>query len=175
MDRLKKDLHWFEKLQTGPDAEKQETSRTDIEDMEITTVNLQKFIAEAGRWIDEVSHHLETPDRKDRAWSALRSVMHTLRDRIPPEESFQLSAQLPMLIRGLYFESYKYSAVSEKFNADELLKRIEDGMSPGTDVSAEDAFRAVLQVLYDHVSEGEMSDIYATMPKSIRRLWDKNR
>lgn len=172
MDQLKKDLHWFEKLESKTGKPRAEG---DTSEMKVTPVNLQKFMEDAGKWIDDVSYHLGVPERKDWGWSALRSVMHALRDRMPVEEAFQLSAQLPMLIRGLFFESYHYSPVPAKFHWKEMLKRIENEMNPGIDIPVEKVFSAVLQVLYDNISEGEMNDVYATLPKDIRHFWDENR
>lgn len=137
-------------------------------------VNVEKYVEDAERWIDEVSVYLKTGDRKDRAWNALRGVLHAIRDRIPPEEVFQLSAQFPMLIRGLFFEGYNLNNKPEKFHLEELKDRVEMALGPAVDYKGETAFKAVLLVLYDHVSEGEMKDIYATLPKDIRQLWDKS-
>ena len=46
---------------------------------------------------------LGTDDRQD-AYRAVRGVLHTLRDRLPVEESAQLAAQLPTLLRGVFYE-----------------------------------------------------------------------
>jgi uncharacterized protein (DUF2267 family) len=34
-------------------------------------------------------------------------MLHALRDRLPPEIAVHLSAQLPMLVRGIYYEGWK--------------------------------------------------------------------
>ncbi|MCW9705864.1 DUF2267 domain-containing protein [Fodinibius salsisoli] len=165
MEKERKELHWYENVE--PDFSTAEEG-SDKEDQK--KVSLAKYAADAYQWIEEVSVELEEQERKDIAWSVLRGVLHAIRDRLIPEEMFQLSAQLPMLIRGLYFEGYHYGDKPEKFHVEELEKRIKAAVA--FPVDAKQAFKAVLQVLYKHISKGELNDIYATMPKDIKQLWD---
>ncbi|MDR8393237.1 DUF2267 domain-containing protein [Aliifodinibius sp. S!AR15-10] len=183
MDKQQKELHWFEKLPAekrkskhskvrGSSKERKPKKQTSMSKKK--DVSLEKYTEEADRWIDEVAVYLKTADRRDWAWSALRGVLHAIRDRITPEEVFQLSAQLPMLLRGLFLEGYNLNNKPEKFHLTDLIDRIEISMGPGVTLKPESAFKAVLLVLQDHVSEGEINDIYATLPKDIRQLWDKS-
>lgn len=56
-------------------------------------------------WLDELMKELGWQERQ-RAYHALRAVLHTLRDRLPVDEAAHLAAQLPMLIRGIYYEGW---------------------------------------------------------------------
>ena len=62
-------------------------------------VNFEKHIKNAYSWLDEIARTAGTPDRTDWAYNALKSVLHTIRDRTTVEEVFHLSAQLPLFIR----------------------------------------------------------------------------
>ena len=64
-----------------------------------------KTIQESNLWIKDVMERLDTLDRHH-AYSALRAVLHGLRDRIGPENAAHLGAQLPMLMRGLFYEGW---------------------------------------------------------------------
>lgn len=183
MDQQRKELHWFETLpEEGPKSGKQRTksrnkdeSKPQVKAMKNQNlINLEKYTEETERWIDEVAVLIKAGDRKDWAWNALRGVLQTLRDRITPVEVFHLSAQLPMLIRGLFLEGYHISDKPEKFRVGELKDRIEGVLGPAVTIEPEAAFKGVLLVLHDHVSEGELDDIYRSLPKDIRRLWDKS-
>jgi Uncharacterized conserved protein (DUF2267) len=38
---------------------------------------------------------------------ALRSVLHVLRNRLTPEQAVHLGAQLPLLVRGIFYEGWR--------------------------------------------------------------------
>lgn len=62
-----------------------------------------KTVQESNLWLKDVMEWLDTRDRHH-AYSTLRAVLHPLRDRIGPESAAHLGAQLPMLLRGLFYE-----------------------------------------------------------------------
>ena len=61
------------------------------------TNQVLKAIEEAYQWPKE---------RRQQSYAALRAVLHALRDRLPVQESADLAAQLPVLIRGIYYEGW---------------------------------------------------------------------
>ena len=65
---------------------------------------LDHTVQETNIWLKAVAEQLQL-DRHD-AYIALRAVLHALRDRLPPEVAVHLGAQLPMLVRGLYYEGW---------------------------------------------------------------------
>ena len=127
-------------------------------------------IQETNTWLNEIADAMGHPDRQV-AYHALRGVLHALRDRLTLAEMFNLSAQLPMLIRGIYFEGYKASNKPEKFHLDEFLARVNKEVRMAGHVDPEKATRAVFQVIEHHVTMGEIEDIRAGLPRDIRRLW----
>lgn len=59
------------------------------------------------------------------AYHALRGVLFTLRDRPTPDEAAHLAAQLPLLVRGIYYEGYQPSNKPERYrDKDEWLRRV---------------------------------------------------
>ena len=138
-------------------------------------VNFDKHCKEANEWLLEIGDRAGYPDRTDWAYGCLKAVLHTLRDRTTVEEVFQLSAQLPVLIRGIYFEGYKPFGKPDKMNVEEFMSRIKKELGNSNPVSADDAFRVVLEVLYEKTSKGEMDDIRGQMPKAIQKIWNKYR
>jgi uncharacterized protein (DUF2267 family) len=134
-------------------------------------------------WLKEIVQALG-PDRR-RAYQTLRAVLHCLRDRLTVEETVQLGAQLPMLVRGFYYEGWVPTGKPKKIRSrDEFLGRISERLPSAQlidpEVAArvsvqlinpEVAARVVFQVLENHVSPGEIGDVVATLPQEIRTLW----
>ena len=104
--------------------------------------------------------------------STLRAVLHALRDRLTVAEAADLGAQLPMLIRGLYFEGWtpKGKPVKER-RREEFLAHIAGAFRGHAEVFPEEVAWAVFKVLANHVSAGEIGDIKHVLPGPIRALW----
>lgn len=137
-----------------------------------TMVNFEKFCNETQSWVREIAENMRTPERTDWALNALRAVLHTLRDRTMLQEVFHLSAQLPVMVRGIYFEGYEPNNKPLKMNADEFMNTVKKRMGPGVEVPPGEAIRAVMAVLYSRVSIGELDDIRGSMPKDIQKMWN---
>ncbi len=136
-------------------------------------INFEKYGNETQLWVAEIAEYMHCPGKTGQAYSALKAVLHTIRDRSTIQEVFQLSAQLPVLIRGIYFEGYKPAGKPDKMNAEEFLQKIKQRMGPSAEVPPSEALKAVLTILYEKTSPGEMEDIKGLMPKDIRNLWSR--
>src|SRR3990167_4516276 len=74
--------------------------------MTVDTVNVFEHTIEVTHtWLHDLNVRLGWQDRH-RAYMALRGVLHALRDRLSVDDASHLAAQLPMLIRGFYYEGY---------------------------------------------------------------------
>lgn len=122
-------------------------------------------------WLNDIMQELGWEDRH-KAYLALRTTLHALRDRLSVEETAQLGAQLPMLIRGLYYEGWDPTGKPEKVrHKTAFLAPIRDHFRDDWQVDPEEVARAVLKVLTQHVSEGEIADIKHCLPTELRALW----
>ena len=119
-----------------------------------------RTVHKTNAWLKEVMHRLGRDDRHA-AYLALRATLHMLRDRLTLEEVAQLGAQLPMLVRGFYYEGWDPTdnPVRER-SFDGFLAGI--AMELPNDLDPEDAARAVFAVLAARVGEGEIADITHT-------------
>ena len=105
-------------------------------------------------WLDEIIDDLHT-DRQT-AWHVLGAVMRPLRDRLPPGLSAHLSAELPLLVRGCYFDQWKPGAEKLKERSlAEFLERVSDGLRDTKPIGSLDAVRAVFSVLETEIGRVE--------------------
>jgi uncharacterized protein (DUF2267 family) len=122
-------------------------------------------------WINDLMEKLDWDDRH-RAYKALRVVLHTLRDRLPLQEVVDLGAQLPMLIRGLYYEGWKPGAPTVKMRKrEEFLIPVEEAFRDEPDIRPEEVAWGVFRLLASHVSKGEIDDVLQTLQTDLRTLW----
>jgi uncharacterized protein (DUF2267 family) len=136
--------------------------------LEVFDASLQKTQV----WFNDLMAELDWDDKPQKAYLALRTVLHALRDRLTVEEALHLSAQLPMLIRGFYFEGWNLKGKPHKErHKEDFFAHIENAFKKDPSVSPQRVTRAVFKVLSKHVSAGEIEDIKHIMPKELQELW----
>ncbi len=129
-----------------------------------------KALQKAGAWIREIAEELDTEDEQ-LAYQALRAVLHALRDRLNADEAVQLAAQLPVLVRGIYFEGWDPSKTPVKArHREEFLDLVRRHAGKYDRLDPEKAVPAMFAVLKRHVSEGEIRDVTEALPGDIREL-----
>lgn len=123
-------------------------------------------------WLGELMQQLGWDDRH-RAYHAMRAVLHTLRDRLPVNEAVDLGAQLPMIIRGFYYEGWRTAGKPVKERSrDQFLAHVTDAFLFDTEADSVEIARAVFKVLSTRVSPGEIDDIKQALPGGVRELWE---
>lgn len=130
----------------------------------------EHLCAQARPWIEDVCYELEIEDG-EQALHALRAVLHALRGELSVNQNAQLSAQLPAILRGVYFEDWKPAETVHHSSLDEFLDNVARGLAGYA--GAFDAYavtQAVFGVVEDRIS-GECRKIRATLPKDVRELW----
>jgi uncharacterized protein (DUF2267 family) len=124
-------------------------------------------------WLKDLVQVLGQSDRHQ-AYLALRATLHALRDRLTVEEVAQLGAQLPMLIRGFYYEGWDPAGTPRKTrHKEQFLARIEQELRGNGSLEPEPIARAVFAVLAQHVSQGEIENVKHVLPAEIRELWPR--
>lgn len=124
-------------------------------------------------WLNEVMETLGWEDRH-RAYLGLRLTLQALRDSLTVDEAAQLAAQLPMLVRGIYFEGWHpaHKPAKER-DREAFLKRVQDGfrqMPTDEPIDAEAVVQAVFGLLSRRLSDGGRG-ARQRLPKNLRELW----
>lgn len=123
-------------------------------------------------WLKDIMKELGTED-KHRAYIALRAVLHTLRDCLPPGELAEFGAQFPLLIRGVYYEGWKPGEgnIRQHHKRSEFLNQIQGYFPSELDLDPETVTSAVFTVLSMHLAPGEIEDVKALLPRDLKELW----
>lgn len=128
-------------------------------------------VQEANIWLKAVADQLHFEERRH-AYSALRATLHALRDRLPPESAVHFGAQLPMVIRGLYYDGWHMAGKPTKeHTVDEFCAHFERELPPKFPMDARTISRGVLQVVFDRVDPGESAKLVDQLPVPLRILW----
>ncbi len=129
-------------------------------------------IEKTGEWLDELMGEAGLPNAHS-AYSVLRAVLHVLRDRLTVQEAVDLGAQLPMLVRGFYYEGWRPAGKPLKYrHKEEFLRHVAE-LYPGlADLEREHAVRAVFRLLDRHVIGGEIQQVRDQLPAEVRALWE---
>ena len=139
----------------------------------MSTTGLPVFdttVQESNLWLKAVMEHLHTDDRH-LAYLALRGTLHALRDRIGAESAVHLAAQLPMLLRGLYYEGWRMAASQTKERSRaEFFDHVRSEFPPDSAIDPNVAARSVFAVMRDKLDPGEVHKVIDRLPAELREL-----
>jgi uncharacterized protein (DUF2267 family) len=132
---------------------------------------IDRTIHKTNEWLGAVVRCAPELDRHH-AYAALRAVLHALRDRLPVEAAANFGAQLPTLVRGIYYEGWHPAGKPLRLrHFDEFLALIEQELPPGPHRDPENAARAVFRVIEQHVDPGETDKVIRMLPTELQELW----
>jgi uncharacterized protein (DUF2267 family) len=122
-------------------------------------------------WINELAGRLDWSSKRS-ALRLLRATLHHVRDHLLVEELAQLSAQLPVLVRGFFFEGWvpKRTPIKERHGED-FIAFIDGEMDGCDEYRGHQDIRCVFELLNARLSSGEVNDIRASLPEDLRGLW----
>jgi uncharacterized protein (DUF2267 family) len=122
-------------------------------------------------WINELRARLGWDSSRD-ALRLLRATLTQIRDHLGHEELAQLSAQMPLLIRGMFFEGWQpaHTPIRDR-KLESFVAAISTHMSKVQGWRGEADIQAVFRTLDHKISRGEIDDVKAGLPQSIREFW----
>ncbi|MDJ0977556.1 MAG: DUF2267 domain-containing protein [Erythrobacter sp.] len=121
-------------------------------------------------WLEEIQSEIG-PDRAF-AWRVLSVVLQNLRDHLPLELTAHLGAQLPMIVRGTFYDKFDPTGLpKQEHGADDFLTSISDGLHGSRGVDPREAVHSVFGVLDRHLSRGQIDKVIRSLPRGIRAMW----
>ena len=122
-------------------------------------------------WISALMARLGWQDRQ-KVYLAFLAALHALRDSLPRDEAGYLGVQLPVLLRGLYFEGWHpASNIPRAKTRSAFLERIQEGVHRDPGIDAEQVAHAVFSLLVERLPAGELEDAKAATPQALRMFW----
>ncbi len=141
----------------------------------MTATGLEVFdttLQATNHWLNLMMLELETDDRR-LAFKALRGVFHALRDRVGPVNATHLGAQLPMLLRGAYYENWHPAGTpTRERHLEDFLDHVAAEL-PDCEVGPGEAMQAALAVMAQCLDRGEMIKLRHMLPHEALNLWPK--
>jgi len=140
----------------------------------MTTTGLNTFdhtVQITNEWLNDITKHLGYGDNQ-LAYHALRSTLHALRDRIPVHEAIEFGSQLPMLVRGFYYEGWDPNDnPSKERTIDAFLTHVAQDYDYQDDKNLAELARAVFLTINDQVSLGQAAKVRDMLNENLRGLW----
>ena len=128
-------------------------------------------IQETHEWVNELRERLEWESSRD-ALRLLRATLVQVRDHLGHAEVAQFAAQMPILLRGMFYEGWRPSNTPlQDRSAAHFMAAIEERLGDVPDWRGEQDLRAVFRTLDHRISAGEIAHVRASLPHAIRQLW----
>ena len=130
-------------------------------------------IQRTNTWLKELMQELNWSDHR-KTYLAFRCVLHAVRDHLAIEDAVYVGEQLPMLIRGFYFEHWDPSGKPLPLRTpndffDVLSLYMSRDLESTSDADA--VARAVFRLLDRKATDGEIEDLQHVMPPAFLDLW----
>jgi uncharacterized protein (DUF2267 family) len=136
--------------------------------------SIERTVHKTNAWMSELASELGLEDGDQEAWRILRAYLQVLRKRLTVAEAAQFAAQLPMLVRGAFYDGFEPAHQPEKIrDRDEFLQRFEERAHP-LSVDPGQAVAASTHVVRRHITEGELEDVLAQLPTEVRELLEQS-
>jgi uncharacterized protein (DUF2267 family) len=132
---------------------------------------------DARKFVKEVAIELQKPEDLQGAIRKMTAIFHTIRDMITVQESLHLISQLPLYVKGLYVSDWHLGEKKKIKDKNEFVNQLvsqnaRTGVGDfGTDEIAMVNVKAVVRVLQNHISQGQIDDLVAQFPKELKDIW----
>ena len=133
---------------------------------------IERTVQKTNVWLHDICDGLRIEDERI-AYHALRAVLHAIRDRLTIEDAAALGAQLPLLVRGIYYEGWHpHGKPLRVRKAEDFLSLVAAHLAQDAEADLEPrrAVDAVFGTLQSHADPGAVDKLFRSLPPDIRTL-----
>jgi uncharacterized protein (DUF2267 family) len=141
------------------------------------TMNFERYAPDANMFLKEIAQELGNPQDTEQAYRIMKSVFHSVREILSPQESLHMLAQLPLIIKGVYVDGWHIPARDRIRSMPEFLECLRNTADRsaardfGNDDDAIHKVKCVLNVLKHHITTGEIQHMIDQFPMELSELW----
>jgi uncharacterized protein (DUF2267 family) len=129
-----------------------------------------KSLQTTNTWLSEIMQQLGV--ERHVAWHVLGTVLRVVRDRVPIGLTAHLGAQLPLIVRGTYYDQWQPGQEPKKWRTvEEFLELVMLGLRDTEPVGPAEAAEAVFQVLNHYVDPNQVAKVKESLPSEVRDIW----
>jgi uncharacterized protein (DUF2267 family) len=130
---------------------------------------VERSVHKTNEWLNGIRDELGQDDREE-AWRILKADLQVLRDQLTIDEAAQFAAQLPLVLRGAFYEGFDPGRQDKVRHREEFLALFAERANLSDSTDAEQALSAATSVLSSHVTPGELDDLIAQLPSDLRSV-----
>lgn len=118
-------------------------------------------------WLDYVAARIDG-ERRD-AYHAMHAVLGALRDRMPVDAAVALASQMPLLVRGVFYDGYEPMRRPHRARApQDFVAAVTAALAPAPRIDPQQAIDAVLAVLETHLERSVFDGLASVLPADLR-------
>jgi len=144
-------------------------------------LQFDRYAQEGNLFLKNLSGALGHPEEIGRTGMILRAVLHTLRERISIAQSLNLLSQLPMFLKGIYVDNWKYNEKPLTYTElDDFTEEVKKHQAQYGEQeydwqkSTREIIGIVLNELRIYLTKGEAESIVAELPKEIKEFFKES-
>lgn len=131
--------------------------------------SLENTLQRSYEWLNELTEFGHFRDT-NQAYSILRVVLHSIRDRLPVDLSLHFASQLPMLLGGVYINGWNPSSTARAKKIDDFIQEIYHE-ERNLEVNPKESLRSTLQFLRQKLDPGLIEKVIQSFPANFQKLW----
>lgn len=130
----------------------------------------EQSVEKSQQWIAELHEELHWMSA-DACYHLLRAVLQTLRDQLSVDEAAQFAAQIPLVLRGSFYECWNPQTMAPRtLGKDDFISAVKAKLAPVGNLRYEidKGVLAALLVIKRHIGRGEMDEVIGALQPTMR-------